>query len=445
MSKVVVVGGGWSGVSAAVCAKRAGAEVRLIEKTDLLLGAGNVGGIFRNNGRYTATEEMKALGAGDLFEIMDGCALHKGIEFPGHAHASLYDVGTIEPEVRRFAEGLGIEVMTETHVMDVEMREGLVAAVVLNDGTLIDGDAFIDATGSSGPVGNCLRYGNGCSMCIQRCPTYGPRVSLTAACGVEDLTGRREDGTPGVFSGACKISMDSLGADVREELERTGVAILKVPEEDIDYSKLGKKACKQYALKEYSENVILLDTGGAKLMTSYYPLEMLRRIPGLENAEYIDPYSAGRGNSIRYMSVAPCLDTMRVEGPDNLFCAGEKGAPLIGHTEAVVTGAVAGHNAARQVSGRRPVILPDRLATGRIISHAHEQFVRREKYGERYTFAGGSFFEIMKEEGLYSTDPEEIGRRVEREGLTGLFGSDGPEQRSDDVIAKGVLRGEKNV
>ena len=421
MSKIVIVGGGWSGVSAAVCAKRAGAEVVLIEKTDLLLGAGNVGGIFRNNGRYTATEEMRALGAGDLFEIMDACALHKDIEFPGHAHASLYDVGAIEPEVRRFVEGLGIEVMTETHVMDVEVHEGLVAAVVLNDGTMIRGDAFIDATGSSGPMGNCLRYGNGCSMCIQRCPTYGPRVSLTAKCGIKDLVGTRKNGTPGVFSGACKISMDSLRADVRKELELTGLVILKVPEEDIDYSKLDNKACKQYALKEYSENLILLDTGGAKLMTSYYPLDLLRKIPGLENAEYIDPYSAGRGNSIRYLSVAPCLDTMQAEGIDNLFCAGEKGAPLIGHTEAVVTGAVAGHNAVRQACGHRQVILPDQLATGRIISHSHEQFIRQGKYGERYTFAGGSFFEIMKKEGLYSTDPDVIKQRVESENLTNVF------------------------
>ena len=421
MSKIVIVGGGWSGVSAAVCAKRAGAEVVLIEKTDLLLGAGNVGGIFRNNGRYTATEEMRALGAGDLFEIMDACALHKDIEFPGHAHASLYDVGAIEPEVRRFVEGLGIEVMTETHVMDVEVHEGLVAAVVLNDGTMIRGDAFIDATGSSGPMGNCLRYGNGCSMCIQRCPTYGPRVSLTAKCGIKDLVGTRENGTPGVFSGACKISIDSLSADIRKELKQTGLVILKVPEEDIDYSKLDNKACKQYALKEYSENLILLDTGGAKLMTSYYPLDLLRKIPGLENAEYIDPYSAGRGNSIRYLSVAPCLDTMQAEGIDNLFCAGEKGAPLIGHTEAVVTGAVAGHNAVRQACGHRQVILPDQLATGRIISHSHEQFIRQGKYGERYTFAGGSFFEIMKKEGLYSTDPDVIKQRVESENLTNVF------------------------
>ena len=421
MTRIIIVGGGWSGVSAAVCAKKAGAEAVLIEKTDLLLGAGNVGGIFRNNGRFTATEEMKALGAGDLFEIMDDCALHEDIAFPGHAHASLYDVGAIEPQVRGFAEELGIEVMTETHVMDVRAQEGIVEAVVLNDGTTIRGDAFVDATGSSGPMGNCLRYGNGCSMCIQRCPTFGPRVSLTAGCGIKDLVGRREDGTPGVFSGACKISMDTLSADVRKELENTGVVMLKVPEEDIDYSKLDKKACKQYALKEYSENVILLDTGGAKLMTSYYPLHMLRRIPGLEKAEYIDPYSAGRGNSIRYMSVAPCLDTMQAEGASNLFCAGEKGAPLIGHTEAVVTGAVAGCNAVRQARGEKQVILPDRLATGRIISHSHEQFVRQGKHSERYTFAGGSFFEIMKKEGLYSTDPDEIAQRVEREDLTKLF------------------------
>ena len=83
MKRVIVVGGGWSGVSAAICAKKAGADVILIEKTDLLLSAGNVGGIYRNNGRFTAAEEMIALGAGELFQAMDSCAEHVGIEFPG--------------------------------------------------------------------------------------------------------------------------------------------------------------------------------------------------------------------------------------------------------------------------------------------------------------------------------------------------------------------------
>ena len=40
-------------------------------------------------------------------------------------------------------------------------------------------------------------------------------------------------------------------------------------------------------------------------MTTYYPLEKLRKIPGLEYAKYIDPYAGSKGNSIRYLSVAP--------------------------------------------------------------------------------------------------------------------------------------------
>ena len=423
MSKIVIAGGGWAGVSAAVSAKKAGAQAVLIEKTDMLLGAGNAGGIFRNNGRFTAAEEMKALGAGELFDIMDQCALHKGISFPGHVHASLYDVGAIEPVVRRFAEDIGIELMMESHIMDVRFSNGKIHALLLDDGTEIEGDAFVDATGSSGPMGNCLRYGHGCSMCIQRCPTFGPRVSLTAKCGIRDLVGKRADGTPGVFSGACKIDKESLSPELRKQLDTEGVAVVKVPDEDIDYGKLGRKACKQYALKEYSENIILLDTGAAKLMTSYYPLGKLRKLLGLENARYIDPYSAGKGNSIRYLSVAPCLDTMQAEGVDNLFCGGEKGAPLIGHTEAVLTGALAGHNAVRCTENKEQVVLPDSLAVGLMISHSHQNFIQKRKYDERYTFSGGSFFELMKELGLYTTDIGEIASRVELAGLTNMFGS----------------------
>ena len=72
--KVIIVGGGWAGVSSAITAKKAGAEVHLYEKTDLLLGLGNVGGIMRNNGRWTASEELIQLGAGDLIEIVDNTA-----------------------------------------------------------------------------------------------------------------------------------------------------------------------------------------------------------------------------------------------------------------------------------------------------------------------------------------------------------------------------------
>ena len=46
MAKIIIVGGGWAGVSAAVTARKTGAKVQLLERTDLLLGLGNVGGII---------------------------------------------------------------------------------------------------------------------------------------------------------------------------------------------------------------------------------------------------------------------------------------------------------------------------------------------------------------------------------------------------------------
>ena len=61
MMKVIIVGGGWSGCAAALTAKKAGAEVHVYEKTDLLLGLGNVGGIMRNNGRYTASGRVNCI------------------------------------------------------------------------------------------------------------------------------------------------------------------------------------------------------------------------------------------------------------------------------------------------------------------------------------------------------------------------------------------------
>lgn len=55
-----------------------------------------------------------------------------------------------------------------------------------NDG-LYNGDVFIDTTGTAGPVNNCVKYGNGCAMCIMRCPSFGGRISLTALAGIKEL------------------------------------------------------------------------------------------------------------------------------------------------------------------------------------------------------------------------------------------------------------------
>ena len=100
MARVVIVGGGWAGSSAALAARMAGADVVLLERTDMLLGTGLVGGIIRNNGRWTAAAEHVAMGMGELWDTIDANLRHKNITFPGHAHADLYDVSITEPAVK---------------------------------------------------------------------------------------------------------------------------------------------------------------------------------------------------------------------------------------------------------------------------------------------------------------------------------------------------------
>jgi hypothetical protein len=65
---------------------------------------------------------MIAMGGGELFELTDQNSLHRGIEFPGHHHASLYNVARMEPMVRRFLPP-GVT-SSEARITDVEAADG---------------------------------------------------------------------------------------------------------------------------------------------------------------------------------------------------------------------------------------------------------------------------------------------------------------------------------
>lgn len=419
--RVIIIGGGWAGCAAALTAKKAGGDVTIYERTDMLLGLGNVGGIMRNNGRYTAAEESILLGANELFEVCDACSRHKNIDFPGHQHASLYDVTIIEPMIRRLILSKGIKINFLQRAVDVIKKDDKIVAIKLFDGSVIEGDVFIETTGSTGPMGNCLKYGNGCAMCILRCPSFGPRVSLSYKAGVEDILGQRADGSFGAFSGSCKLNKESLSSEIVHQLNSKGVVILPVPREDINMNKLDIKVCQQYALKDYAENIILLDTGHAKLMAPYYPLNKLRKVTGLENARFEDPYAGGIGNSVRYLSIAPRDNNMRVKGIDNLLCAGEKSGLFVGHTEAIITGSLAGHNSIRLILGIPLLELPRNLASGDLIAYANAEILKEDGLKKRYTFAGGHYFERMKELGLYTTDHNELESKVKRLNLINIY------------------------
>ncbi|KJS03009.1 MAG: FAD-dependent oxidoreductase [Peptococcaceae bacterium BRH_c4a] len=419
---IVVVGGGWAGCAAACSAAMAGAEVTLLEKTDMLLGTGLVGGIMRNNGRYTALEEISAMGGRELVRIIDRTARHRWVNFPGHRHASLYDVTRIEPVIREFLSHKGIIIKLRARMTDVLIKDGVISGVI-SDQQAVPGDVFIDTTGTAGPLNNCSRFGTGCAMCILRCPTFGPRVSLTAKAGIKEMTAQGELCSSGAMSGSCKLDKKSLAPWLVNNIERDGVAVVPLPERIKKGGLLDRKACQQYNLREFADNLILLDTGHAKLMTPYFPLEILRTIDGFGSARYEDPYSGGTGNSVRFMAIAPAGEKLQVMGMANLLCAGEKTGPLVGHTEAIVTGMLAGHNAAMLERGRELITLPDSTAAGDIISFMISQIKEGIGLKNKYTFSGSVYFERMKDLGLYTTDIESIEKRVSRAGLTGVFGS----------------------
>jgi hypothetical protein len=229
----------------------------------------------------------------------------------------------------------------------------------------------------------------------------------------------QKPGQTGAMSGSCKLHKESLTRDIRDRLNNTGKAVIAIPEELNIKGKLEIKACQQYALDDFEANLILLDTGHAKLMTPYFPLDLLRRIPGFENARFEDPYAGGVGNSVRFTAMAPRDDCLKVTGVENLFCAGEKAGLFVGHTEAICTGTLAGYNAARP--GKSGLTIPDTLAIGDAISHVRQEMMEKNRLDRKYTFSGSVLFQRMKEKDLYTTDITAIKKRVARTGLANLF------------------------
>jgi hypothetical protein len=147
-------------------------------------------------------------------------------------------------------------------------------------------------------------------------------------------------------------------------------------------------------------------------------------VPGFERVRYEDPYSGTVGNSMRYAAMSPRDDAMRVVGgPDNLFCGGEKAGLLVGHTEAMVTGTLAGHNAVRHAMSADLIELPDSLAVGDAITHVRTEMAKPDGLANKYTFSGSVYFQRMLERGSYTIDHAVIEDRVANSGMAGVFAS----------------------
>ncbi len=372
---------------------------------------------MNNNGRFTAARELAAMGADYLFGVIDQVTIHRRVDFPGHLHASLYDASRVEAAVRRALAETGIHLWLESRAVDVEKDKDRISSLVLSDGRRVMAHCFVDATGTAGPQGNCARVSGGCVMCALRCPAFGARVSIAGKAGVREMSGSLFE----AMSGSCELQKKSLAPWLVRDLEERGALAIPVPRYQPRADRAAPKACQQYALPEFYDNIILLDTGHAKLMAPFFPVDRLRAIPGFESALFQDPYAGGRGNSIRFAVITPHDLAMKVGGVDNLFCAGEKAGLMVGHTEAILTGALAGHNAVRKAAGKELLILPPSLACGDLLAYVERSLGSPSGLLNKYTFAGGVYYNRMYESGLYTTDTRRISQRVKDAGLADVF------------------------
>jgi len=119
--------------------------------------------------------------------------------------------------------------------------------------------------------------------------------------------------------------------------------------------------------------------------------------------------------------MAPRDNALKVEGVQNLFCAGEKAGLLVGHTEAICTGTLAGYNAVKSIRSEKRLVLPSSLTVGDAIQFVRSQMQEEGLLSLKYTFSGSVYFERMKAKGLYTTDRQAIEARVGAAGLTGVF------------------------
>jgi folate-dependent tRNA-U54 methylase TrmFO/GidA len=119
--------------------------------------------------------------------------------------------------------------------------------------------------------------------------------------------------------------------------------------------------------------------------------------------------------------MAPRDDALKVEGVENLFCAGEKAGLLVGHTEAICTGTLAGYNAVKHIRREKPLVLSDALAVGDAIGFVRRQMQEDGVLSLKYTFSGSVYFDRMQARNLYTTNAKAIRERVAAAGLEGVF------------------------
>jgi hypothetical protein len=462
MAKVVVVGAGCAGIAAAVGARKAGAEVTLLERQDQVLGIGRIAGSMDVGGRYPLHLEALELGAAEVNEALDSVCYdnmdnYRKSHYPHHSlpgsedmtkHSWVYNVMLAEPALRKLLLDMGVDIRWRCRAVDIEKEGNRITRVEVridrHKKDWVEGDAFIDTTGSAGGMSACTKYVGGCAMCPwMQCPTFGDRVNLTGKAGATTVNMHQKDGTPGIKYNGLYLYKESLSQEWKDKLAESHQIFVPFRgivdwELDPEWSwgtrgQDGNDGEGHPADPETSWRVApdvgrfrLLDrgifAGGAG--PSPLKLEQLRQVPGFENIVVAGPVGGMNLWSLGHDLVF-CENNLRVPPVENLFTAGSK-AHMVDIQPGINSGYLAGFNAVRVAVGKEPVEFPLSTVTGDIIDFT-QKFLRdsaKTEYGGPTTFVSahaGHYLRHLKDVGFFPDNPDKCKKRVADAGLTHFF------------------------
>ena len=224
MGRILIVGGGASGLTAAITAARRGAEVTLLEKNRqtgrklLVTGNGRCNFSNRNQdpGCYRSGDPEFVRRALAAFSVEDTEAFFEELGIParerdGYLYPASLQASSVEAALRQEACRLKVKLCCDTQVCSVGYRDGVFYAET--DGWTYQGDALILACGSpaapnTGASGDGYRFAEAFGHTV-----IPPLPALTGLCAAENdcgkLAGVRQEARVSLLAGGCLCAEDT--------------------------------------------------------------------------------------------------------------------------------------------------------------------------------------------------------------------------------------------